>query len=227
MASKNKEPALSKNPTLHSGSKKTEISTNNRPVMKSKQATCIPIPKEKISEANSYKISNREKECSKESPKSLLSSPKKSNTGKNIISNETNDKSLEIIYRAYSKTGMSPDNPKKVNQDSFFHIESFANIPGCYLFGICDGHGQFGKEISSFIANRLPIIIMNSQNLLINPKQALISSVELLQAEILHTKLDTSFSGSTLNLILILNRIIYCANVGDSRSVLSRKDPKK
>lgn len=132
-----------------------------------------------------------------------------------------------LLYSYISKVGKNPDAPKKVNQDSIFQFSNFAGIPNCYLFGVCDGHGHFGKEISTFIKDRLPQLLASDSNLIADPKQAIRSSVEILQREILLHKYDTSFSGSTLNMIMILNSNIFCANVGDSRTVIGRKDLQK
>jgi len=31
--------------------------------------------------------------------------------------------------------------------------------PAVHFFGICDGHGQYGKEVSGYIKKRLPVIL--------------------------------------------------------------------
>jgi serine/threonine protein phosphatase PrpC len=52
-----------------------------------------------------------------------------------------------------------PNNPNKVNQDSFILSP---NLNGCnfrHYFGVCDGHGQMGKEASHFIKLRLPQLV--------------------------------------------------------------------
>ena len=128
---------------------------------------------------------------------------------------------------SFSQIGMSPDNPKKVNQDSCFVIENFLGMNNCHLFGVCDGHGQYGLEISSFIKDRLPFLLSNNRSLIENPRQVLLNTVSDLQSEILRKKFDSSFSGSTLNLILLIDHKLYCANVGDSRAVLARRDPRR
>lgn len=152
----------------------------------------------------------------------LINNHKRANSSA-TISSKLAEKNTNISFGFHSKTGMSAESPKKVNQDSYFIIPQFAGIPNSYLFGVCDGHGEYGREISNFIKERLPVIIGNDKSLLINTKQVLISSVELLQQNILRNKFDTSFSGSTLNLVLIIENKLFCANVGDSRAVLGKK----
>jgi serine/threonine protein phosphatase PrpC len=134
---------------------------------------------------------------------------------------------ISIKSGSFSQVGMSPDNPKKSNQDSSFSIENFLGLDYCHLFGVCDGHGHSGGEVSSFIKDRLPLLLSKSQIFLENPRQAILNSIADLQREILRKSFDTTFSGSTLNLVLILRNKLYCANVGDSRAVLARKEPRR
>jgi serine/threonine protein phosphatase PrpC len=59
-------------------------------------------------------------------------------------------------YAFATRVGFIPNNPGKVNQDSFILSP---NLNGCnfrHYFGVCDGHGQNGKEASHFIKLRLP-----------------------------------------------------------------------
>ena len=53
-------------------------------------------------------------------------------------------------YSYKSHKGFNPSNPSKDNQDSVFMHPYFSR--DCKIFGICDGHGSFGKEVSGFIA---------------------------------------------------------------------------
>ena len=62
-------------------------------------------------------------------------------------------------YSYCSRTGMLPNNTSKINQDSFFVKINLLNNPRQHLFGVADGHGKFGKEISSFIEHTFPSII--------------------------------------------------------------------
>ena len=62
-------------------------------------------------------------------------------------------------YAFATRVGFIPNNPNKVNQDSFILSP---NLNGCnfrHYFGVCDGHGQMGKEASHFIKLRLPQLV--------------------------------------------------------------------
>lgn len=65
-------------------------------------------------------------------------------------------------YAFATRVGFIPNNPNKVNQDSFILTP---NLNGCnfrHYFGVCDGHGQNGKEASHFIKLRLPQLLGKS-----------------------------------------------------------------
>lgn len=64
-------------------------------------------------------------------------------------------------YAFATRVGFIPNNPNKVNQDSFILSP---NLNGCnfrHYFGVCDGHGQNGKEASHFIKLRLSQLVGN------------------------------------------------------------------
>lgn len=55
-----------------------------------------------------------------------------------------------------TKTGMAPSNPHKTNQDNWITVPHFAGLKFSHFFSVCDGHGQYGREVSSYLKNRLP-----------------------------------------------------------------------
>lgn len=61
---------------------------------------------------------------------------------------------MKYSYR--SKKGCQPNNPKKVNQDSYIINTSIGKKSWQHYFGICDGHGNLGHHVSSFIKTNLP-----------------------------------------------------------------------
>lgn len=120
-------------------------------------------------------------------------------------------------YGFDSQKGFNPNNSNKNNQDSIFVNPCLAK--DCKLFGVCDGHGTYGKEISSFIATQLPNFL---QNKVIN--SCLLSEAVLyIDQQLKNCGFDTSYSGSTLVLCLIQKHKLFTVNVGDSRAVLGKK----
>ena len=126
-------------------------------------------------------------------------------------------------YSHYTQTGFIPGNTAKVNQDSYFEHVNFANYPDLYLFGVCDGHGFYGGEVSGFVKQRLPALLSQNPSIYTNPKKALTTEILRCNAELGQINLDVNFSGTTLILVLIKGSTLYCANVGDSRALVARQ----
>jgi serine/threonine protein phosphatase PrpC len=55
-----------------------------------------------------------------------------------------------------TKTGLSPSNPNKVNQDMWITVPHFIGLKYCHFFSVCDGHGQHGEKVSNFLKTKLP-----------------------------------------------------------------------
>ena len=59
-------------------------------------------------------------------------------------------------YAFATRVGFVPNNPYKVNQDSFVLKPNFNKSPYCHFFGVLDGHGVAGRDASDFIKQVLP-----------------------------------------------------------------------
>ena len=103
--------------------------------------------------------------------------------------------------------------------------------PRCSIFAIYDGHG--GYKCADFLKDHLHTYVVNQDNIISNPKNALINS--FYQAEhdfIVKIALDSNkelsdTSGSCAILCLIIDNTCYFANVGDSRAIFSCKNGKE
>ena len=56
-----------------------------------------------------------------------------------------------------TKKGFWQPETEKPNQDNFFIFKNITSESNNYFIGVCDGHGKYGKEISSFISVNLPL----------------------------------------------------------------------
>ena len=66
-------------------------------------------------------------------------------------------KNIVTKFAFATRMGYIPNNPFKQNQDSFILAPNILNgQPALHYFGVCDGHGQYGKEVSSYIKGSLP-----------------------------------------------------------------------
>ena len=112
------------------------------------------------------------------------------------------------------------------------------NLRHCHFFSVCDGHGHNGQDVSGLLKHRLPFniekqlkISLGGHNMQTYPESDRISNALTLafaetNAEVYKMVSDVRFSGSTCTSIITYGRKVYCANVGDSRTILIRAGPQ-
>lgn len=120
------------------------------------------------------------------------------------------------------KKGLKPESP---NQDSFFILKCDQDFS---IYGVFDGHGRKGHDISNFVKDLLPKILLMDPHLSKDPLQALANAFEQTQRLIVQAtemkKIDALRSGTTCSVIFNDHRTntLHIAHVGDSRCVLGR-----
>ncbi|RPA81798.1 protein phosphatase 2C [Ascobolus immersus RN42] len=93
------------------------------------------------------------------------------------------------------------------------------------LFGVFDGHG--GDKVAEFTGKHLHDIILQQPSFKIGDYASalreafLATDQEILKGRQLPMSLQNEFSGCTATVVLIADKVLYCANAGDSRTVLS------
>ena len=104
--------------------------------------------------------------------------------------------------------------------------------------GVCDGHGIFGQDISTYLVNNLPQN-MNQKILSKNLKNLSTINISLLSQIFQETfsetnialnsdeRIDSTYSGSTCVSVLFTPNRICCINVGDSRCILGKYSEKE
>ena len=131
-----------------------------------------------------------------------------------------------------TKGGIAAHNPYKVNQDAYLTNPHMLNLRHCHFFSVCDGHGHNGQEVSGLLKHRLPFQIerffkeaLAKHSMTQYPEPQLVMD-SLTKAfaesnnEVFKMVSDVRFSGSTCTSIITYGRRVYCANVGDSRTIL-------
>lgn len=110
------------------------------------------------------------------------------------------------------------------NQDDFIIIQE-SNV---LLFGVFDGHGVFGNDISHYLHIVLPNMILS------HPKFP--QEIELILTEtffncniFLHQYFEdssksTELSGSTCTLLILKDHTLYTCNIGDSRAIIAQEN---
>jgi len=130
---------------------------------------------------------------------------------------------LHIVYDATpnsgacSITGLKPDQPNWINQDSFIALEQRgANGGDDAMFGVLDGHGQQGHLVSQRCRERIPQLFRETGN---NLSQTCLR----MQAELEKTGIDIKCSGATCVICVKQGRTLMVGNLGDSKCVLGRR----
>ncbi|OIT28629.1 PREDICTED: probable protein phosphatase 2C 35 [Nicotiana attenuata] len=145
--------------------------------------------------------------------------------GRSVDSAQVPSHNFKLEYAVLTQRGFYPESPEKENQDSYCIRTQLQGNPNVHFFGVFDGHGQFGTQCSLFVRDRLVEILSDDPTLLDDPVKAY-NSAFLRTNEELHSNsdIDDSMSGTTAITALLVGDMLYVANVGDSRAVLSVKE---
>jgi serine/threonine protein phosphatase PrpC len=121
------------------------------------------------------------------------------------------------------KKGLKPEAP---NQDSFLILR----VDDAYaLYGVFDGHGRKGHDVSNFVKDNLPKVLFSQEQFLEDPGTALLKTFEktqyLLGKATAMKTIDATRSGSTVSVVLhdFQKGTLHIAHVGDSRIVLGKQ----
>jgi serine/threonine protein phosphatase PrpC len=122
------------------------------------------------------------------------------------------------------KKGLKPVSP---NQDSFLVLRIEGQLS---MYGVFDGHGRLGHDVSNFVKDVLPKLIVQDDAFKSGDiKTALLNGFartqELLQQETNEKRMDASASGTTCSVVIHRNDRLWVASVGDSRCVIASRCP--
>ena len=132
------------------------------------------------------------------------------------------------------KIGYAGPGIKKKNQDNFFIYKNFLNDNDTIFLGVCDGHGMFGHDISTYLVNMLPQNLQSdlTKEDIISIKKdddfqkiSNITTNTFVQTNInlvSKASIDCTYSGSTCTSLIFSPEKIISVNVGDSRCVLGK-----
>ena len=149
---------------------------------------------------------------------------------------DLSEKTIEKMETICQKGFLGVD-VEKTNQDNFFIYKNFIDNPSYIFFGVCDGHGTFGHEVSGYLVYDIPLTI---NDLLIKKNIKKISEsniskiISLIKDSFIQinkniskkTKIDITFSGSTCVSLIYTPSKLICANVGDSRCIIGKFNEK-
>jgi len=149
---------------------------------------------------------------------------------------QINQEFSKITYvkssKATSEAGLDDGN-KKINQDVYIHEKNINGILNFNIFGVLDGHGDFGHLASNFVKRYIISRISNHHKIknlknnrdiykeLIKDQYQLITHIFLeADAQIKKEKFNCQMSGTTCVMVIQLDENLICANTGDSRAIL-------
>lgn len=122
----------------------------------------------------------------------------------------------------YAETtpGITKGTVKSENQDCYFEQMHGS----CRALAICDGHGSNGAAVSAFICQKLPVLLFRkaAKRELSSMKAALKSSMEEANQLLSELSGDIKASGTTCVAVMIIDNLLICGNIGDSRAVVGR-----
>jgi len=135
----------------------------------------------------------------------------------------TQDMLKELGVGICCKKGLKPEAP---NQDSF----SFTYVADMFsLYGVYDGHGPCGHDVSQFVKEVLPKLFLQHPRRASDPENALrdsfIKCQQLIDMQVEEKMLDATMSGCTVSVVYrpAHDEYIVVAHVGDSRAVMARR----
>lgn len=127
-----------------------------------------------------------------------------------------------------SRVGTVYGKNKKENQDSFIIYSNLLGSQSNYLFSVCDGHGNNGHKVSRYLKHSFPSIFEKhlskgqlSENSI---KSSYRSAIKECESQLINSDVDVQFSGSTMVSVIVISNFLICANIGDSRAVIGKKE---
>ena len=114
----------------------------------------------------------------------------------------------------------------QLNQDRPLACVPLRGHPGVHLYGVMDGHGQWGHHVSEYVMHTLPAFLSAEKGLrgrsVGEVKDAMLRAVRSVCDGLSAANINLSFSGTTCVFALHCDERLYTANIGDSRCVLIR-----
>ena len=97
--------------------------------------------------------------------------------------------------------------------------------PNCSFFGLYDGHG--GSRACDFLRDNLHKYIINDKYFPSNPQKAIANGFIYAEKLFFKNYKGIDSSGSCAIVVVVIEKRVYIANVGDSRAILSSKNGSK
>ena len=126
------------------------------------------------------------------------------------------------VCGAYCAHGVQ-DRKYKVNQDRGVTSYPFAGSRDHALFVNCDGHGPYGHDVADFVVRAVHATLKGHAKLHTDACAALAETVVAVHAALGASDVDSSISGCSLLVTLIVRSDLYVASTGDARAILGKE----
>lgn len=116
----------------------------------------------------------------------------------------------------------------KTNQDTYVMVNHIKGDENRQILGVLDGHGRVGHDVSQFVAKGIVEYLCDKEEKLKNDKERCLHKCFLgVDQDLKAAPIETMASGTTVNIIYVEGKDLYCANCGDSRATLGYKEGGK
>eukprot|EP00002_Diphylleia_rotans_P019799 TRINITY_DN3826_c0_g1_i4.p1 TRINITY_DN3826_c0_g1~~TRINITY_DN3826_c0_g1_i4.p1 ORF type:complete len:754 (-),score=151.41 TRINITY_DN3826_c0_g1_i4:356-2617(-) len=130
---------------------------------------------------------------------------------------------MPTYYFVYSEVGKNPSDPFKQNQDNYCVFEVMVQGQKVSFYGVFDGHGSHGHDVSKIVRDRLAQDIFRDVEMFArDPKTAIHRGFLETNKAVLQADFDVDLSGTTAVVVIQIGHKIIIGNVGDSRAILGR-----
>ena len=126
---------------------------------------------------------------------------------------------------AYTQAGLRASQRRlitKVNQDRSCVCYPFGPSEADVFFGMYDGHGENGHDVSEFTARQVQHFVQTHPEFLTDPGSSLRYAFEHADHLLESGKINAAQSGTTAVGVLMRGGEVVVANAGDSRAVIGR-----
>jgi serine/threonine protein phosphatase PrpC/serine/threonine protein kinase len=126
-------------------------------------------------------------------------------------------RSYAMRYAVCSQRGYYPESTEKPNQDAYATRTHFRGERDEHLFGVFDGHGEFGTECAQFACERVQLELALRE---FGDVRGYEAAFDATNRALRKSAIDDSLSGTTGVVAHIKGRDMYVMNVGDSRATM-------
>lgn len=141
---------------------------------------------------------------------------------------------IEPIYNSYDEDDDDdeeedavPTTAAKINQDRGGIAFPYGNCPKTALFTVFDGHGEGGELVSEYALTEIQTRLQKHPLFTKDIAEAFRQTFLTVDESLTHqTLIEPMYSGTTACAVLLKNDKLVISNVGDSRAVIGKRQPR-